>query len=139
MEDKSGPHLDLRQNMGCILMLAWICGLGSILDGCESLPSLRGWGLLTLGIAWICVAVGIARAREWARCGAGIAAALYCLWTVAEVAGDAIKSRSFGDWLELWWALVPGLMAWTAFHSSTKKKFAEVREAIARSRAANAA
>ena len=134
MGGKYTAHLDVRQNMGCILMITWIWGLGSLFGAFESLPSLQGWALLILGFALIAIAIGIWRAREWARWGAGLIAFLYCIGGIGRIIYEVTKDHGLGLLAGLPGVAAMGLIAWGAFQPATKKSFADAREAIARAR-----
>lgn len=101
---------------------------------------------LQLGIAVGCfgLGVGIETAREWARkmCGTlGAVLAVYFIWfTVVHVWMDFVRHPSWGflPVIVFWTVVFPAL--WTAvaiycFLPSTRRHFAEVREAHARARA----
>ena len=110
MGGKYTAHLDVRQNMGCILMITWIWGLGSLFGALEILPSLQGWGLLVLGITLIGVAVGIWRAKEWARWGAGLIASIYCLGGIGQIIYEITKDHGYGSLAGLPGVAVMGLI-----------------------------
>ncbi len=121
--------------MGCILMITWIWGLGSISGAFELLPSLQGWALLILGFALIAIAIGIWRARDWARLGAGLIASVYCLGGTGKIIYEVTRDHRLGSLAGIPAVAVMGLIAWGSFQPTTKRSFADAREAIARARA----
>lgn len=116
-------------------MVTWIWGLGSIFEALEGLASLQGWAMLILGLSLIVVAVGIWRAREWARLAIGVLASLYCLWSLGALVHDFMSDRGIESLGELAWPILFAVLAWGSFRSSTQKSFANARESIARARA----
>jgi hypothetical protein len=135
---KYTSHLDIRQNLGCISLITWTWGFGSLVGAFEFLPSIRGWGMLMLGIALISIAVAIWRAKEWGRLAAAFIASVGCAVVLGMVSIEAIKDRSFPSLFDLSQAAVLGLAAWGSFQPSTKRQFAAAREAIARTKAEKA-
>jgi hypothetical protein len=135
MGGKYAAQYEVRENLGCILWLAGFGGISVALGALPSLPSGLGWVRLSLGVALIAVAAGIWQAREWSRWAAGTISAALCLSIVGSVVGSIRAGDFISLLLESVGVLVFGALARYSFQRSTRTRFAEAREAIARARA----
>jgi len=135
MAGKYTTHHEIRQNLGCILMVIAAWGLASLSGGLKLLPSLQGWALLLLGLALIAVGVGIWSAKEWSRWAAGLIASGCVLWGLGEILYYARTDHDVGPLAVLPAIAVFALIAWYSFRPATKEQFRKAREAIARARA----
>lgn len=134
MTGKYTAHHDVRLNLGCILWITFFGGIGAIVIGVSTLPTMLAWVQIVLGIDLIAVGVGIWYAKEWARWAAGIIAALFSLSKLVGVVAEVVSANLAG-FFGLIGVGFYGLLAWYAFLPSTRKRFADAREMIARSRA----
>ena len=132
MPGKESALREIRLNL-IILLFCGPGGVLSIVRGLFALPAKSAWIEIGSGIAMVVLAAGIWNAKEWARWVGGLLTSALALVCLVRIVGAL---RASDNLLPLAGVLVAaglmGILAWYLFLPSTRRRFAEAREQLAR-------